>query len=119
MWIKTSLGKFKVMNKLSTKKFGLLQLRKVCFIDALKCYYYLCINSHLLYGILRWGNCTNAKCVLVCQKRIICMILGLKSRDSCRNVFTRSGIQLVYNRVTFFKSLARIRKIYPIGQYHF
>lgn len=86
-----------LIKKLSTKNFALLQLRKICSSQTLKCYYYSCINSLLLYGILCWGNCTNIGRVLLCQKRIIRTMFCLKPQDSCRETFKKYGILTVHN----------------------
>jgi hypothetical protein len=41
----------------------------------------------MTYGIIFWGNSTEARKVFLLQKRALRIIVGIKCRDSCRHVF--------------------------------
>jgi hypothetical protein len=41
----------------------------------------------MAYGIIFWGNSINSSKIFKIQKRAIRIIMGCKSRDSCRNLF--------------------------------
>jgi IS1 family transposase len=44
------------------------------------------------YGITFWGNSPSSKMILTLQKRTVRIIAGVKSRNSCRNLFMRLEI---------------------------
>jgi hypothetical protein len=44
------------------------------------------------YGIIFWGNSPISKMIFILQKRTVRIIAGVKSRNSCRNLFMRLEI---------------------------
>jgi hypothetical protein len=46
----------------------------------------------MAYGIIFWGNSTNSSRIFKIQKRAIRIIMGHKSRDSCRDLFKELNI---------------------------
>lgn len=86
-----------LVNKLSVRNYAIGQLKRVAGLEAVMTYYYGCVNSLLLYGLLCWGGSVGAVRVLISQKRIVRCIYGLKPGDTCRPIFIKYGIQTVYN----------------------
>ncbi|KAG8264599.1 hypothetical protein J6590_108515 [Homalodisca vitripennis] len=57
--------------------------------------YYAFFHSHILYGLILWGNAPGAKEVFKWQKRAIRCVSGIGFLDSCRSHFTELGILTV------------------------
>jgi hypothetical protein len=55
----------------------------------------------MAYGIIFWGNSTNNSKIFTIQKRAIRIIMGRKSRDSCRNIFKELKILTFISQYIF------------------
>jgi hypothetical protein len=55
--------------------------------QMLKVIYYSYFESIISYGIIFWGHCAGGMRVFRLQKRIIRIMTGCRSRDSCRDLF--------------------------------
>jgi hypothetical protein len=92
------------------------KLNKACYIirkskhylsnDALKMVYFAFFHSIMSYGLIFWGNSTHSKYVFKLQKRVVRLIVGAGSRDSCRKFFKLLKIlplfsQYIYSLVMF------------------
>jgi hypothetical protein len=44
------------------------------------------------YGIVFWGNSSEAKKIFLLEKKIIRIMMGMKHRESCRPAFTKLNI---------------------------
>jgi hypothetical protein len=58
------------------------------------------------YGIIFWGNSSDSKKVFILQKKIIRIMMSVKSRNSCRDPFKRLQIltftyEYMYSLVNF------------------
>jgi hypothetical protein len=51
--------------------------------------YFAYFHSVMKYGIIFWGNSPNSKIICTLQKRTVRIIAGVKSRNSCKNLFMR------------------------------
>ena len=58
----------------------------------MKTIYYSYFNSIMSYGLLFWGNSPHNQKIFRIQKRIIRIMVGCRSRVSCRNLFRRLEI---------------------------
>jgi len=58
----------------------------------LKAIYYSQFHSIILYRLMFWGNSAHSARVFRIQKRIIRIMTGSKSRDSCRKLFSHLNI---------------------------
>ena len=76
-----------VVKSINTACFAIVRLRDALDRSALLSVYYALVHSYLNYAICLWGSATNINRVFVSQKRIIRLIFGLNSRDSCRSYF--------------------------------
>lgn len=78
--------------KISQFLYGLFTLRKTTdFATALSAYYAYA-HSWLRYGIILWGNSTDAHDLFIMQKKCIRVLVGIRNRDSCRPHFTKHGV---------------------------
>ena len=74
----------------------------------LNAYYALCY-SRLAYGCLLWGGARDWQRVFVAQKRIIRLLFGLPSRESCR-VYIRQNNILTFPCTYILKALVYIKQ---------
>ena len=82
------------------------KLNQVCFafritcnymcMQALKIMYYANFESLLRYGIIFWGNSSDAEIIFRIQKRGLRILYKMNFRESCRGVFKREGILTMY-----------------------
>jgi hypothetical protein len=70
--------------KLSGSCYAIRLMSHISSTDTLK--------SIMKYGIMFWGNSPNSKMIFTLQKRTVRIFAGVKSRNSCRNLFMRSEI---------------------------
>lgn len=84
-----------VVTRLSRVLFLLRKLRSCVSRDVLITAYFAFFHPHLLYGIRLWGNSPGAKHVFVCQKKAIRILMGVKSQESCSNLFQQLRIMTV------------------------
>ena len=59
---------------------------------TLKTIYYSCFNVIISYGLPFWGNSPHSIKIFRMQKRIVRIMIGCKSRVSCRNLCIRLEI---------------------------
>jgi hypothetical protein len=79
--------------KLSTVCYRIRSVSPISSTDTLKSIYFAYFHSMMKYGIILWGNYPNSKMIyLLCKKRTVRIIAGVKSRKSCRNLFMSSEI---------------------------
>lgn len=78
-----------VCSKLSSSKFLIWRLSQICSQEVLMSVYYAYCYSHMSYGVQLWGNSSQRNQIKIfkLQKKIIRLIAGLKSRDSCKQTF--------------------------------
>jgi hypothetical protein len=60
--------------------------------DTLKSIYFAHSHSIMKYGIIFVGNSTNSKVIFTLQNRTVRIIAGVKSKNSCKNLFMRIEI---------------------------
>ena len=76
-----------IVPKLSSATFAIRTVKPLLSQDSLKKIYYSYFHSVMTYGIIFWGNSYYSNAIFKLQKRIIRIIVGLRSRDSCREHF--------------------------------
>jgi hypothetical protein len=76
-----------IIPKLSAACFAVRKLFHILNLDALQMVYFAYFHSVIKYGIIFWGNSTDADWVFILQKRIIRIMAGVGSRSSCRGLF--------------------------------
>jgi hypothetical protein len=81
-----------IIPKLSAACFAVRKLFHILNLDALWMVYFAYFHSVIKYGIIFWGNSTDADRVFILQKRIIIIMTGVGSRSSCRGLFKKLDI---------------------------
>jgi hypothetical protein len=61
-------------------------------LSTLKTIYYSYFNTIISYSLPFWGNSPHSTKIFIMQKRIIRIMIGCKSKVSCRNLFRRLEI---------------------------
>lgn len=78
--------------KICSSAFALHNLAAVVNVDTLITAYHGIAASHLRYGIIFWGNSTDANTAFKAQKRCIRSMFGLKTVDTCKPYFKKYKI---------------------------
>jgi len=76
--------------KLSKACYVLRCIRPFMSLGALKSVYHSYFHSLLSYGIIFWGNSSYSLHIFRLQKKAFRIIMGLRTRDSCRKPFKHS-----------------------------
>jgi hypothetical protein len=87
--------------RLSSAVFALRKLKPLISSDALKQVYFAHFHSLMSYGSLLWGNSTDAQRVFILQKRAVRILVGVKNRHSCRELFSTQRILTHYSQHMF------------------
>jgi len=92
--------------KLSKACYILRCIRPVMSLDALKSVYHSYFHFLLSYGIIFWSNSSYSSHIFRLQKKAVRIIMGLRTRDSCREPFKHLGIlplqsQYILSLMTF------------------
>jgi hypothetical protein len=75
------------MPKLSKACYIMRVNKPIMSIELLKAVYYSYFHSLITYGIIFWGNSSCSSQIFRIQRRIIRIVSGLRTRDSCRDTF--------------------------------
>jgi hypothetical protein len=78
----------KILPKLSSARFAMHAVKPFMSPQMLKVIYYSYVHSIISYGIIFWGHIAPSIRVFRLQKRIIRIMTGSRSKDSCRKLFT-------------------------------
>lgn len=82
----------KIVNKLSSFTYALRELKKATDLKTAMTSYYAYAFSWINYGILLWGNSTDAQDVFICQKKCVRILANIKEpknseAESCKPHF--------------------------------
>jgi hypothetical protein len=75
-----------LINRLSLLCYAIRQIKPYTSQTTLITIYYSPFPSIMSYGIIFWGNSTQSSKMFKIEKRVIGIIMGKRSRDSCRNM---------------------------------
>jgi hypothetical protein len=70
-------------------------------LNALKIIYYSYFNMKISYGLPLWRNLPHSIKIFRMQKKIIRIMMGCKSRTSCKNMFRRLEILTFVSQYIF------------------
>jgi hypothetical protein len=84
-------------------------------LEALKMIYFSYFHSIVTYGIIFWGNSVHSQYIFKIQKRIIRLIANLGVRDSCRCVFKKLGILLLYSQYALLMFVVKNRDLFQVN----
>jgi hypothetical protein len=76
-----------IVPKLSAACFAVRAVKPFVSQDTLMMICYSYFHSILNYGLIFWGNSSYSNGIFKLQKRIIRIIMGAGTRDSCRELF--------------------------------
>ena len=82
----------KILPKLSSACFAMKLIKPLVSQLMLKAIYYSQFHSIILYRLMFWGNSTHSVQIFRMQKRIIRIMTGNRSRDTCRKMFSHLNI---------------------------
>jgi hypothetical protein len=78
-----------VMPKLSSACYAMILVKPYVSQNTIRMIYYSYFHSIMTYGLLFWGHSSGTLQIFRLQKKIIRIVLGCRSRGSCRNIFTK------------------------------
>jgi hypothetical protein len=81
-----------IVTKLSSASFAMRAVKPFSSQDSLKTVYYSYFHSIMTYGLLFWGNSHYSNIIFKWKERIIRIIVGIRGRDSCRELFKKLKI---------------------------
>ena len=81
-----------ISNKAATGIYMIRKLRPITTATTLKMVYYANVHSHLMYGVIFWGNTRAATKAFSLQKKSIKAILGVSVRTPGKPIFEALGI---------------------------
>jgi hypothetical protein len=85
-----------VLAKMSTACYALRNIKHVVTHEMLRMVYFASVHSMMSYGIMIWGNSTQAKKVFNLQKKCIRILANVKPKASCRLLFRNLNIMTFY-----------------------
>ena len=77
----------KIIPKLRSACYLVRRMYPCCTLDTLKMIYFAYFHTVMEYGIIFWGISVGNKSIFQHQKRIIRIMIGSTSRNSCRPLF--------------------------------
>jgi hypothetical protein len=92
--------------KLNTACYAIRIVKPYVNLETLLMVYYAYFHSIMHYSIMFWGNLSYAINVFRVQKRALRIMMGISSRDSCRQLFITLGTvplqsQYIYSLLCF------------------
>jgi hypothetical protein len=90
-----------INSKLNSLRYTFRFLRSVLELKILKQLFFSYVHSVLNYGIMFWGNSPHGRSIFITQKHIVRVIMEAKSKDSCKELFSKIGILILYSQYMF------------------
>lgn len=82
-------------SKLNKTCYAFRNIKKYFNLEILKTLYHANFETLLRYGIIFWGASKDVETIFKVQKRILRIMLNMKSRQSCRNLFKHNNLLTV------------------------
>lgn len=101
----------KIKSKLSKFSYALKEVKKTTNTETALSAYYALAHSSLNYGVILWGNSTDAPQLFTLQKKLVRIIANIKPRDSCKPYFKKYNI-LTLPSIYILEIIKLVRK-YP------
>ena len=90
-----------IINKLSVAYYAIRNIKHTVTTETLRLISFAHVHSIISYGIIFWGSASLAQKVFIMQKRIIRVIMNMRPRDSCREIFKRMKIMTLYSQYIY------------------
>jgi hypothetical protein len=81
-----------IKTKLSRFVYALREIKKTTDFETALSAYYAYGYAWLSYGIILWGNSTDAPTIFTLQKKLIRILVNIKQMDSCKPHFIKHSI---------------------------
>lgn len=85
----------KICGKINSVCHSLRVMAKYVSYSTLRIVYFANLESIIRYGVIFYGNSRDIEKVFIVQKRALRIMLGLKSRETCRGKFRSNNILTV------------------------
>lgn len=82
----------KIQSKLSKFLYALGEVKKTTDLKTALTIYYAYAHAWLNYGIIMWGNSTDAPTLFTTQKKLIRTLVNIEQTDSCKPHFIKLNI---------------------------
>lgn len=77
----------KIRLKLSKFSYALRETKKTTDMETALVMYYAYAHAWLTYGVILWGNSTEAPALFILQKKLIRILVNIQDIDSCKPHF--------------------------------
>lgn len=110
--------------KIGVFSYVLRNLHNEVSLEVAKTAYFAYVHSRIEYGILLWGNSSDADRIKILQKKCVRALFNLKSRESCKpyfiahNIPTVSEIYILQCVIHAHKNFNSIRCSRPNHEHH-
>jgi hypothetical protein len=109
-----------IIPKLSSASYATRSVKLNVLHKTLRIIYYNYFNSITNYGLLLWGHSSGSAKIFRLQKNLIRIMLGCRSRDSCRNLFMKLKMlplpsQYIYIYIYFLLFVIKNRNQYTVN----
>jgi hypothetical protein len=81
--------------------YAIRNIKYTVTAEMLRMIYFAHVHSVISYGIIFWGGASQALKVFVMQKRILRVMMNMRPRDSCREIFKRMKIMTLYSQYIY------------------
>ena len=78
--------------KLNSACYVIRFLKPIISMGNLRMVYFSTVHSIISYGIIFWGNSTYSNTIFKIQNRVIRIMMNVKNRESCRELFKKYNI---------------------------
>jgi len=89
-----------IIPKLGSASYAMRSVKLNMLHKTLRMIYYTYFHSIMNYGLLLWGCSSDSAKIFRLQKNIIRIMLGCRSRDSCRKLFMKLKILTLPSQYT-------------------
>lgn len=103
----------RLIQNMSSYCFALKTIAKNVSVEAAFMAYHAYMHSRIRYGIILWGNSTDAGRIFILQKRAIRNILNMKQTDSCKEIFISKNI-LTFISLYVYESILYVTENYSL-----
>lgn len=101
----------KIRAKLSSFAYALREIKKSTDLHTALVTYYAYAHAWLNYGIILWGNSTDAQTLFTAQKKLIRILVNIANTDSCKPHFQKNKILTVPSM--YILELCKFVRKYP------
>jgi hypothetical protein len=91
----------KLVSKMNSACYAVRTVKGFMSLETLKMIYFAYVHSIIEYGIILGGNTPNSITVFRIQKWIIRVIMNVRTRDSCRDLFKNLKILTMYSQYIY------------------